>query len=115
MLRLDVPKPESRLTATARADALSAFRAEIISRLWQAIAFIEETRADLLKHVPQTGAREVAIDEVRIASTHLTVAAGVLVPRELAHRARAARAMRNHKRDKKPATRVGRAVTQSEG
>jgi hypothetical protein len=88
MLRIDAT-PRSQL-APARADTLTAARAEVISRLWQAVSYIEEARADL-KGLRQSGERDAAMGAILMASTHLTIAAGVLVPQELAQRARSAR------------------------
>lgn len=59
-------------------EAMSAPRAEIISRLWQAVSFLEELRTDLVRQLRQTGARDHALAAVQTASTHLTLAGGML-------------------------------------
>jgi hypothetical protein len=115
MLQLDIAKTEAR--PAQRAATLSASLAENISRIWQAVAFIEEVRADLAnaKTVQQYTGREASLEAMLMASGHLTVAASVLVPRELAHRARVARLAHNGHSHKKLLKKAARAAKQSAG
>ena len=78
---------ELKLEANARkeeGDALSAPRAEIISRAWQAVSFLQEVRVDLAKQVRQSHARDMASGAFDTAITHLVLGACLLIPAELA-------------------------------
>lgn len=69
-------------------DAMSPPRAEIISRAWQAVAFIEEMRSDLTKQVRESPAREQSAVSLTAATQHLVIAATLLVPGKMVRRAR---------------------------
>ena len=73
----------------AGVDALSAPRCEIISRVYQAAAFLEEVRADLKKQVRQSAARDMAEGAFATALAHMIIGASALVPNELAQRPQA--------------------------
>lgn len=80
-------KPDMKLEAPARkddGDALSAPRAEIISRSWQAVSFLQEVRVDLVKNVRQSRARDMAAEAFDTAITNVVLAASLLIPSELA-------------------------------
>ncbi|HEV8263739.1 MAG TPA: hypothetical protein VGQ06_02230 [Gemmatimonadales bacterium] len=72
------PKPEHPTT-----DVLSAPRAEVISRVWQAVAYLEEARADLGKQVRKSTSRELAADVIKEAVTSLVRATLLLTPAAL--------------------------------
>ncbi|HEY6159471.1 MAG TPA: hypothetical protein VIV88_18650 [Gemmatimonadales bacterium] len=67
-------------------DALSCPRAEIISEIWQGVAFIEEARARLAGQIRQSPARDAASRALAEANTKLILAAQLLTPTELAQR-----------------------------
>lgn len=73
------------------ADTMSPPRAEIISRAWQAVAFIEEMRSDLTKQIRESSAREQSAISLTAATQHLVIAATLLVPGKLTKGVRAAR------------------------
>lgn len=69
------PTPKARMTT------LSAPGAEVISRLWQAIAFLEEVRSDLTGRVRQSPARDAASVALVSGTQQLIMAAGILAPK----------------------------------
>ena len=72
-----------RLTL-AKQDApvsISAPAAEIISRLWQAVAFLEEVRADLTRLVRVSPSRDAAAIAITSGTQQLVLAAGILAPK----------------------------------
>lgn len=64
-------------------DSLSVPRCEAISKAWQAVAFLEEVRAEL-KQVRQSAARDAADGAFGEAISHLIVGATLLVPSGIA-------------------------------
>lgn len=66
-----------------RRESFSVPMAEIISRAWQAVAFIEEMRVDLGKHVRQSQARDLAVGAFATALSHLVMGAQLLIPANL--------------------------------
>lgn len=84
-LHSTITPPVSKLTPEA--SAVCHPHAEIISRAWMAVAYIEELRVDLTRLVRGSPARDAAIGALQMATGHLAIAAEVLVPRELAQRA----------------------------
>jgi hypothetical protein len=64
-------------------ESIGAKRAEIISRLWQAIAFLEEVRADLGNGVRMSPAREQASIAITSSTQQLVLAAGILAPKSM--------------------------------
>jgi hypothetical protein len=62
---------------------MSPQRAEAISRLWQAIAFVHEVRADLAADVRPGAARNTAAEKIASAARDLEDAATLLAPGRL--------------------------------
>jgi len=61
-------------------EALSRERAEVISRLWQAIAFLDEARTDATKQIRQSAARDAAVEAMLDGTQNLVRAAAYLMP-----------------------------------
>jgi hypothetical protein len=80
LLELHEPDPGRRPKAVPSAPPISAPMAEIISRIFQAVSFLEEVRTDLTKQVRQSASRDAAEGAVASALTHLTMGAAMLVP-----------------------------------
>lgn len=68
-------------TASLISEALSVPRAEIISRIWQAVAFIEEVRGDLARQVRQSKTRDAAALALTSGEQQLVLSAGILAPK----------------------------------
>lgn len=66
-----------RITLHRESEALSSSRADQISRIWQAIAFIEEIRAEL-RTAP---ARDTVAIQLTESTQHLVLAATLMLPR----------------------------------
>jgi len=62
-------------------EALSVPRAEIISRIWQAVAFLEEVRGDLARQVRQSKTRDAAAVALTSGEQQLVLSAGILAPK----------------------------------
>jgi hypothetical protein len=75
-LRLEV----KTVTVKDNAEVLSPPRAEVISELWQGVAFLEEVRTKLNRSVRVSPARTMAGDALSNATTQLILAASLLVP-----------------------------------
>jgi hypothetical protein len=61
-------------------DFFTPHRAELISRLWQAIAFVHEIRNDLGTNVRVSASRDSAADKIASATRDLADAAALLAP-----------------------------------
>jgi hypothetical protein len=75
---------ERRSTKNGSHETLSVARAEIISRCWHVLSYLEEMRVDLAKNIRQSAAREFAAAELVRATSCLMNAAESLVPNALA-------------------------------
>ena len=62
-----------------------AMRAELISRVWVAIAHIEELRADVLEKLPLTSPRDEVAKTLVASSTYLLAVHELLLPFEMEH------------------------------
>jgi len=62
-----------------------AMRAELISRVWVAIAHIEELRADMLEKLPASVARTHTAETLVAATGSLLVVHELLLPFEMEH------------------------------
>jgi hypothetical protein len=77
----DEMKPGLRLDRQELQESIGAKRAEIISRLWQAIAFLEEIRADMGTGVRVSASRDQAGIAITSATQQLVLSAGILAPK----------------------------------
>ncbi len=81
-MALKISFRRNRGDATQHA-ALGVPRAEIFKRLFEAIAFLEELRADVPEQIRQSPARDAAIEALHRASNELLCGARLLVPQEI--------------------------------
>lgn len=79
---LELHPQTRRGRAVKSSNAIGAPRAEIISRLWQAIAFLEEVRADIPRQVRASESLGSAVTEIQAATRRLTKAAALLAPHD---------------------------------
>lgn len=74
-MKLGIERP----TKKAGKDGPGIQRADIISRVWQAVAYLEEVRADAREQLRASTSSKAATSEVAAAAEHLVKAAQLLV------------------------------------
>jgi len=69
-----------KLESMSSKPIVPVLHAEIISRIWQAVAFIEEIRGDMERSIRQSTGRDTGLEAIGSSTVALVTAAAALAP-----------------------------------
>lgn len=73
-----------QLTTGTKPDAVSSAVADAMSRMWQAVAVVDEIQAEVRLSIRQGDARAKCLDALSLAAVNLSTAAVAMLPLSIA-------------------------------